>query len=67
MPKGPKGQKRAGQYALLWVPRWLRALGTCQVRGAFQSVPYSADYTFLTKGGCACGRFTHCVPAAVIR
>jgi Protein of unknown function (DUF3455) len=27
------------------------AEGACETGGAFQSVPYSADYTFLTKGG----------------
>ena len=27
------------------------AEGACDTSGAFQSVPYSADYTFLTKGG----------------
>jgi len=27
------------------------AEGVCETSGAFQSVPYSADYTFLTKGG----------------
>ena len=27
------------------------AEGACETSGAFQSVPYSADYTFLTKGG----------------
>jgi hypothetical protein len=27
------------------------AEGACETNGAFQSVPYSADYTFLTKGG----------------
>ena len=27
------------------------AEGACETSGTFQSVPYSADYTFLTKGG----------------
>jgi hypothetical protein len=27
------------------------AEGACETSGAFQSVPYSADYTFLAKGG----------------
>jgi Protein of unknown function (DUF3455) len=27
------------------------AEGACETNGAFQSVPYSADYTFLTRGG----------------
>jgi hypothetical protein len=27
------------------------AEGACEASGAFDSMPYSADYTFLTKGG----------------
>jgi Protein of unknown function (DUF3455) len=27
------------------------AEGACEASGAFESMPYSADYTFLTKGG----------------